>query len=417
MMGEAGETPMETPTDRAGKARRWLRIGLPVTAAAAVFSLGVSAPQLVRAPAVAAPPPKQKLPAPPANGVMGFVVQDFVDPIVPGMDACPTGTAPRLRDEYLRTLSAADQARLKLKENEGEFEKLWHAYAFGPNGTNICSQPDMFDRAAYPGVQSKYGLGLDLDGGKQGQDTCAHDEFQSPTGQRGIDNQEYRAMGCTLEIRGADGQGGDALTGMKQFHSSGEWTQVILLKGVDSLVNDPDVEVIYANTADRPVMDSKGNFLRNVSFTVNDTGARHRNVLHGHIRNGVLTTDPADIRLAQTWGQGGARDIRGNRSQYHYEKGRLRLEFQPDGTLRGFVGGYRPIFDVIVSTSLGGAGSALVAGIDCSAEFAALKKYADGMRDPKTGQCTAVSSAMRIGAIPAFVTDLPSPTATRTAAR
>ncbi len=348
---------------------------------------------------------------------MGFVVQDFVDPIVPGMDACPTGTAPRLRDEYLRTLPAADQARLKLKENEGEFEKLWHGYAFGPNGTNICSQPDMFNHAAYPGVQSKYGLGLDLDGGKQGGDTCAHEEFQSPAGGRGIDNQEYRAMGCTLEIRGADGQGGDALTGMKQFHNSGEWTQVILLKGVDSLVNDPDVEVIYANTADRPMMDSKGNFLKNVSFTVNDTGARHRNVLHGHIRDGVLTTDPADIRLAQTWGQGGARDIRGNRSQYHYEKGRLRLEFQPDGSLRGFVGGYRPIFDVIVSTSLGGAGSALVAGIDCSAEYAALKKYADGMRDPKTGQCTAVSSAMRIGAIPAFVTDLPSPTATRTAAR
>jgi hypothetical protein len=407
---------METLNDHPVKGlRRLLRIGLFASAAAGIFALGISAPQLAHAPADAAPTPKQQLPAPPPNGVMGFVVQDFLDPIVPGMDACPTGTAPRLRDEYLRTLPAADQTRLKLKENEAEFERLWHAYAFGPNGTNICSQPDMFDHAAYPAVQSKYGLGLDLDGGKQTGDTCAHEEFQSPTGERGIDNQEYRAMGCTLEIRGADGQGGDALTGMKQFHNSGEWTQVILLKGVDSLVNDPDVEVIYANTADRPVMDSKGNFLRNVSFTVNDTGARHRNVLHGHIRDGVLTTDPADIRLAETWGQGGARDIRGNRSQYHYEKGRLRLEFQPDGTLRGFVGGYRPLFDVIVSTSLGGAGSALVAGIDCSAELAALRKYADGMRDPKTGKCTAVSSAMRIGAIPAFVTDLPS--ATRTASR
>jgi hypothetical protein len=382
---------METPDDRTVQGpRRLLGIGLLASAAAGMFALGASAPQLAQAPADAASTPKQQLPAPPANGVMGFVVQDFVDPIVPGMDACPTGTAPRLRDEYLRTLPAADH-------------------------TNICSQPDMFDHAAYPAVQSKYGLGLDLDGGKQAGDTCAHEEFQSPTGERGIDNQEYRAMGCTPEIRGADGQGGDALTGMKQFHNSGEWTQVILLKGVDSLQNDNDVEVIYANTADRPVMDSKGNFLRNVSFTVNDTGARHRNVLHGQIRNGVLTTEPTDIRLAQTWGQGGARDIRGNRSQYHYEKGRLRLEFQPDGTLRGFVGGYRPLFDVIVSGSLGGAGTAVVAGIDCSAQLASLRKYADGMRDPKTGKCTAISSAMRIGAIPAFVTDLPS--ATRTASK
>jgi hypothetical protein len=407
---------MDMPANRSVKAqRRFIRTGLCASAAVGIFALGASAPQLTHAPAEAAPPASQPLPAPPANGVMGFVVQDFLDPIVPGMDSCPTGTAPRLRDAYLRTLPAAEQARLKLKENVAEYEKLWHSYAFGPNGTNICSQPDMFDHAPYPGVQSKYGLGLDLDGGKQSGDTCAHEDFQTPAGQRGIDNQEYRAMGCTLEIRGPDGQGGDALTGMKQFHNSGEWTQVILLKGVDSLVDDPDVEVIYANTADRPTLDSKGNFLRNASFSVNDAGARGRNVLRGHIKDGVLTTDPADIRLAQTWGQGGARDIRGNRSQYHYQKGRLQLEFQPDGTLRGFVGGYRPIFDVIVSTSLGGAGSALVAGIDCSAELAALRKYADGMRDPKTGKCTAVSSAMRIGAVPAFVTDLPP--GTRTASR
>lgn len=406
---------MAKPTERiANGPRGWIRIGLFASVTAGAFVLGVSAPEFARAPADAAPRPAQQLPAPPAHGVMGFVVQDFVPPIVPGMDACPTGTAPRLREVYLRTLPETEQTRLRLKENEHELDQRWHAYAFGSNGTNICSQPDMFEHTPYPGVQSKYGQGLDLDQGKQSGDTCAHDNFQSPTGEQGIDNQEYRAMGCTLEWRGADGQGGDQLTGMKQFHNSGEWTQVILLKGVDSLVNDPDVEVIYANTADRPVLDSKGAFLRNVSFTVNDTGARHRNVLHGHIRNGVLTTDPADIYLAQTWGQGGARDIRGNRTQYRYHKGRLRLEFQADGTLRGFVGGYRPIFDVIVSPALGGAGSALVAGIDCAGELAALRKYADGMRDPKTGKCTAVSSAMRISAVPAFVTDLPP---ARTASR
>jgi hypothetical protein len=376
-------------------------------------ALGVTAASL-GAPAQSAPAVAKPLPPPPANGEMGFVVQDFVPPVVPGMDACPTGTAPRLREAYLRTLPEPEQTRLKLKENEAELTRLWQSYAFGPNGTNVCSQPQIFNHAPYPGVQSKYGLGLDLDSGRQSADSCAHDAFQSPAGEQGIDNQEYRAMGCTLEMRGADGQGGDALTGMKQFHSSGEWTQVILLKGVNSLVDDPDVEVIYANTADRPSVDSKGAFLRNVSFTVNDTGTRHRNVLHGRIMNGVLTTDPAEIRLAQTWGQGGARDIRGNRSQYHYQKGRLRLEFQPDGTLRGFVGGYRSIFDVIISPSLGGAGSALVAGIDCAAQYAALAKYADGMRDPRTGKCTAVSSAMRIGAVPAFVTDLPP---TRTASR
>ena len=44
-----------------------------------------------------------------------------------------------------------------------------------------------------------------------------------------------------------------------------------------------------------------------------------------------------------------------------------------------------------------------------------LRHYADGLRNPKTGKCEGVSSAIRIAAIPAFVTDLPN--ATRTAAR
>ena len=394
------------------------RLGLGGVVIAGVLAL--SGAGLLRGHAGASPAraqglPPARLPAPPPSGVMGFVVENFVPTIVPGMDSCPQGTAPRLREEYLRTLTADEAARLRRKENEKELTNLWHAYAFGAGGTNICSQPDRFQHALFPPVESKFAYGLDLDGdasGGGGKDGCAHGKFVSPDGLSGIDNQEYRAMGCELELRGNDGSGGDSLTGMKQFHTSGEWTQVILLKNVHSLVKDDDVEVIYANTADRPEIDNKGNFLRGLSFTVADKGARHRNVLHGHIRDGVLTTDPTDIRLAETWGQGGARDIRGNRTQYHYLKGRLRLAFEPDGSLRGLVGGYRPLFDVIVSTSLGGAGSALVAGIDCSAQLAGLRKYADGARDPRTGQCTAISSAMRIEAVPAFINDLPTSTET-----
>ncbi len=297
-----------------------------------------------------------------------------------------------------------DRARLLVKANEPELVKKWQATAFGPNGTNLCSQPDMFDRPLLPTVQSKRSYGLDLDGGGGG--SCSHDEFTSLDNSPGIDNQEYRVMGCTLEWRGKDGTSSDQEQGMRQFHASGEWTQVILLRGVDSLENDPQVEVIYGNTPDRPVSDSKGNFLPGASFTVSNTLPRHRNVLNGRIVKGVLTTDPSDILLTQTWGQGGARDIRGNRTKFDFRKARLQLTFKPDGKLEGVFGGYRPVFDVIQSPALGGAGSALVAGIDCAAYLATLRKYADGERDPKTGQCTAVSAAIRVTAIPAFVNDV-----------
>ena len=41
------------------------------------------------------------LPRPPANGVMGFVVSSLAPTVVPGTDACPNGTVPRLRDAWL----------------------------------------------------------------------------------------------------------------------------------------------------------------------------------------------------------------------------------------------------------------------------------------------------------------------------
>jgi hypothetical protein len=350
-----------------------------------------------------------KLPAPPANGELGFVVSYFIQPVIQGPDACPQGTSPKLREAYLLRQTPEERARLSIKENAQELERRWQSEVFGPGGTNICSNPEMFtDRPLLRTVQSKYAWGLDLDSGRKSSDTCEQEAFQTPTGEQGIDNQEYRAMGCTLEWRGVDGVAGDQEIGMKQFHASGEWTQVILLRGVNSLENDDSVEMVYANTPDRPVVDSTGKFLPGASFTVSDTPPRNRNVLKARITNGVLATLPQDIVLTQTWGQGGARDIRGNRTKYDFRKARVRLEFQSDGSVTGMLGGYRPVFDVTQSPGIGGAGSALTAGIDCAAVMSTLRKLADGIRDPRTGKCTGVSSAIRIRAVPAFVNDLPN---------
>lgn len=376
-----------------------LRMGGLATATAALLVIG---PMSV-APAVSEATDRT-LPKPPADGVMGFLVSEFIPPVIQGKDACPDGPALKLKDSFLAGLSPEERARLSLKENEAELTKRWQADIFGPNGTNICSQPDMFTRPAMRTVKSPNAWGIDLDEG--GDEGCSHEEFTTPAGETGIDNQEYRVMGCTLEWRGVDGVQGDIASGMRQFHASGEWTQVILLRGVDSLENDDSVEVVYANTPDRPMSDSNGKFLPGASFTISDKAPRHRNVLHGRIVNGVLTTSPEDIVLTQTWGQGGARDIRGNRTKFDYRRARLRLTFQPDGSVKGFLGGYRPVFDVIHSPAIGGAGSAIVAGIDCAQELQTLRQMADGIRNPRTGKCEGVSSAMQVTAIPAFVNDI-----------
>lgn len=408
-------------TDRIAPARA-IRVALLGAIAAGLVFAGPmsSVPTPFTAPAIGEDAPRS-LPQPPADGVMGFVVSNFYQPIVPGKEACPEGPALKLRDAYLHGLEPAERERLSRKENEEELNGLWRQTAFGPNDTNICSQPDMFDRPMMRSVQNDLAFGLDLDGdggnggGKGGGNDCGQTDFVSLQGVRGIDNQEYRAQGCKLEWRGVDGMPSDSAVGMRQFHVSGEWTQVILLRGVDSLTDDDDVEVIYGNTPDRPFIDSKGQFLPGGTFTISTAPPRHRNVLKGRIKNGVLTTEPQDIKLTQTWGQGGARDIRGNRGIWDYRQGRLQLTFQADGSLEGVLGGYRPLFDVVISPSLGGVGSALVAGIDCAAEMKTLRHFADGLRNPETGQCEGISSAQKISAVRAFVND--APTRSRTASK
>lgn len=378
------------------------RTGLALAAAATI-----AATTSFVAPAVGEAP--TGLPEVPANGEMGFLVARFVMPIVPGLESCPDGLALNARETYIEGLPPAEKERLLRPENEPELTRRWKASVTGPGGTNICTNPEMFtDRPPMRTVRHPNGWGMDLDGGGN-EDTCAHEEFTDPHGNVGIDNQEYRAMGCWPMIRGYDGTGGDTLRGYDQFFASGEWTQVLLIRGIDSLERDDDVTVIYANTPDRPVVDSAGKFLAGASFTISDTAPRNRNVLKGRIVNGVLETEPADIVLTQTWGQGGARDIRGNRTKFTYKKGRLRLTFNPDGSLSGMVGGYRPLFEIFQSPAIGGIGAATTAGIDCAAQLTNLRKHADGIRDPQTGQCSAVSSAMRMTAIPAFVNDVPAP--------
>lgn len=393
------------PFERRTSARaRLLRAALIAPLGGALLAIGATTGNSgLGSPATAQTQAAVRLPGPPADGVMGFVVWHFVPPVIQGKDACPDGPALKNREIFLNSLSAEERERLQKKENEREFTQRWRASLMSPDGRNMCTHSAHFpDRPTIRTVQSKFAWGLDLDGdaggGPMDQDTCEHETFTTPDGEKGIDNQTYRALGCKLEWRGVDGVQGDIVQGFQNLMASGEWTQVILLRGVDSLVNDDHVEIVYGNTSDRPIVDSAGKFVWHVSFTVNDRDGRYRNVMRGHIVNGVLTTDRQDIKLSR-----GAASPR--RNPFDMRRSRLRLMFQPDGSLKGILGAYQPIN---YGGSIGGLGTAMTAGIDCAGDHNTIVKHADGMRDPKTGKCTAVSTAMELFAVPAFVNDLPA---------
>lgn len=369
-------------------------------AAAAVALVAMGAAYQATAPVATAAAPQ--LPAPPPNGEMGFVVTQFHPAFHNGGDKtdCPVmmGT---LKDSYLRTLPPARRAALSKPENTNELDRLWKAYGLGPNNANLCSNVyEFLDRPATPEMKGKvaWGLNLDNDTGDGSSDpyTCKHENFTSPTGERGIDYQLWRAQGCSATLRGANNDGkSDMRFAYDGAMMSGEMTQVILLRGVNSLANDEDVEVIYANTDDRPIADSNGKPITNASFTVSLQGRKveYRNVLKGRIIDGVLETASKDILL------------NANGGPFDLARSKVRIQFQADGTIMGLVGGYQPIANILRLPRGGGRGSVQVAGIDCAGQYITLRKLADGDRDPATGQCRKISYAYELVGVPAFVND------------
>jgi hypothetical protein len=82
---------------------------------------------------------------------------------------------------------------------------------------------------------------------------------------------------------------------------------------------------------------------------------------------------------------------------------KMRLAFAPDGSVKGLLGGYQALSASFQPMWFGGLGAAVTADWDCPSVYAAIRKMADGDRDPATGQCTTISSALELRAVPAFV--------------
>lgn len=313
---------------------------------------------------------------------------------------CPEGRSHSLQESFLATQTPAERARLLKAENSIELEKKYKEdYVFGPGGRDICTNPAFFDtpqRELQKTVQSKIGPGLNLDGAGDGSTapgTCAHKKFTSPTGERGIDNQFFRAVACNTAWRGT-GEGVGDFTGDLHWNDN---PTVVIVRNVQSWDNDQNVEVVIGSSPDQITIDSGHAVVAGGSLSITDN-PRYRAVVSGRIQNGVLTTDPGDLILPFNWvgASGGEVVLR------HFK---IQARLTPDGELSGEAGGYRPLDNAIAPFEVGGPGVASAAGVDCASVRKTLRILADGDADPKTGACTTISEGLDFGAKPAFVFD------------
>ena len=362
---------------RSGRAARGLRTALLATAAG-----------LLALPALASS----------ENGVTGttrgFVFQYFWYAMNYGADDCPQGLAISLEKEYAGRPYTAGRAKGSFKD---------YTLQFGLKGIDErCPNPAAFEEPPLRLAQGKVAFGVNLDGVDSDAVTpnsCAHQNFKGPAGEAGIDNQLYRVLGCIAAYRPEQHfQSNTIRDFVNSARQDGQVTTVMEIRGLDNDLNDDHVEVGLYSTRNPTQYDPERKGVPYESYEV-DPNPRWQNIGTGKVVNGVLVSDPFDIRLDHYQGEGLL-----HRAENYIKAARLRLQLKPDGSAEGLLAGYSDV-ETVYTAEFGQWVNYLEFGFggSCPALYKALYEQADGYPDPNTGQCTAISTAYRIDAVPAFL--------------
>jgi hypothetical protein len=230
-------------------------------------------------------------------------------------------------------------------------------------------------------AQGPTALGLNLDG------KVGPNDFKSPEGEPGVDNQLYRALGCIKNYRGPDGAiqfFDDEMIGRDQYNRI-----LFEITGAASLVESPHVTVTLYRGRDPLLYDATGKKVVPGGSQRIDTrwGARFIQQLHGSIHEGVLTTEPAD--LTYPWAPFYLP------TDEYMHAARLRLKLTPTAA-EGLIAGYSDVETWYLqmmknwSTHHQNYGQTSAPSL-----YRALRRLADAYPDPATGANTAISSALR----------------------
>jgi hypothetical protein len=245
------------------------------------------------------------------------------------------------------------------------------------------------DRFPYLDATGKIAPGMNLDG------KVGPNDFTSPSGERGIDNQLYRVLGCSRFYRGPDGTYfifADKYAREFRFNRS-----MIEITNIDNLANDNDVDVTIYRGLDRLMQDASGNNIMPGGTEHIDTRFAKKFEAHlkGKIVDGVLTTEPADVFWMWSCfgGVPGGEMFRGMR---------FNLKLTPEGAT-GMIAGYADVenfYKHIIgcqSTHHLSYGQLSAIGM-----YSSLLRNADGYPN-KTGAMTAISSAINIAMAQVFI--------------
>ena len=276
---------------------------------------------------------------------------------------------------------------------------IWNraiTYRAWKRGIETYVNPWAAEDPGQPEVTGKIATGFNLD------NNSTTGGFVAEDGEQGIDHALYRAWGCDAPWRG-DGNATLHLRANDKMQG-GLYTMVIRVSGNKDPMNDDNAIVEIGYSPDKITKNARGDVAADYSYRLMKSEQYTR--LKARIRNGVVETEQVEElhapRIAWWYNHVGDVNIR---------KGRIRLEIAADGSTRGLIGGYRDWRELYTENTFSqdGGQQGIREHEDHVALYYALKRNADGIPDPRTGEKMGISSTYRITAMPAYVVDPKTP--------
>lgn len=235
----------------------------------------------------------------------------------------------------------------------------------------------------------KLAYGLNLDG------KIGPNDFTSPDGEKGIDNQMWRALGCIANYRGPEGTLYHFTNNYMLRHNYNRL--LIELTDVDSLTDDPDVTVTTYRGLDSVLTDATGSTpLPGGSQRVDMRwGKQFIQRYKGKIENGVLATEGKDTYIPAT---AAFEDV----TVQYIRDMRFKLKLNADFG-DGFMAGYTDVAAFYRQLNESWSTHHQSYGQESAPSlYRALHKLADAYPDAN-GKMTAISSALQVKFVQVFL--------------
>ena len=240
---------------------------------------------------------------------------------------------------------------------------------------------------------NKEGFGFNLDG-KVGP----MDYFDPLTKEAGVDNAAARVFGCYDRTRGTlEAPPGNWSYRWAHYMEGASWHLSVDNHADRPLdfKNEEKVTITFYRSQQKPMMNSSG-YQRDVTYTI-DPNAELQTLttFKGSIKNGMFMSE----RTPQF------RMIASSRIQpvFDFKSALMRMEFNEDGSLRGFVGGYLPIKMIYFPFGDYASSAESAGGMDVPATYQALQRNADSDIDMVGNIRTRISQTYQLSAVPAYL--------------